>query len=155
MQFDRKGRFVRKLATAGNGPGETGDIISISVDEVNRVLCVSEYFSVSYFSFDGEFIQKKNILRPVAYQYCIAPNVMAEMGREFVPLSIPGMFGLGVFNIATDDMVTIKNDFGAPALLPLEETALKNWIWNRGMEGLLCLTTGNDTVWNLCKNLYE
>ena len=152
LQFDRKGAFVRKVALSGNGPGETGDIVSISVDEANRVLCASEYFYLSYFSFDGEFIQRTNIQRPNAWQYCIGPNIMAEAGRQFVPLNTPSMFALGIFDIANDDTLAIKYSLGDPALLPLENTAIKTLTWNYSTEGLLCRTAGNDTVWNLSKS---
>ena len=155
LQFDRKGHFIRKVANTGNGPGETGDIISISVDEANQVLCVSEYFYLSYFSFDGEFIQRKNISRPYAAQYCIGPNTMGEMGRQFVPLNTPGMYTLGVFNTATDDTIGIKYQIEDPALIPAGEAALKTWHWNYATNGLLCHTEGNDTVWNLTANGVE
>lgn len=152
LQFDRKGHFVRRMALTGNGPGETGAIVSISADETNRVLCVSEYFYLSYYSFDGEFIQRKNIQRPNAWQYCVGPNILAEAGRQFVPLTTPSMFSFGVFDIANDDTLAIKYSLGDPALLPIEETAIKTLTWNYGTEGLLCRAVGNDTVWNLSKS---
>ena len=58
LQFDRKGKFLRCIAKTGNGTGETGQIISLTVDEENRLFCVSEYFSTSLYSFDGEFIKR-------------------------------------------------------------------------------------------------
>lgn len=58
LQFDRKGKFVRPIAKTGNGPGEVAQIISLTIDEENRLFCVNEYFSTSFYSFDGEFIKK-------------------------------------------------------------------------------------------------
>lgn len=151
LQFDRNGNFVRKLALTGNGPGETGAIVSISIDETNRIICVSEYFYLSYFSFDGEFIKKINIQRPNAWQYCVGPNIMAEAGRQFVPLNTPSMFTFGIFDIANKDTLAIRYNIADPNFLSLEESALKTLCWNYSTEGILCYAAGNDTVWNLNK----
>ena len=35
LQFDRKGKYLRCIAKTGNGPGETGQIISLTVDAVS------------------------------------------------------------------------------------------------------------------------
>lgn len=152
LQFDRKGHFVRSVAKTGNGPGETAQIVSLSVDDENRLLCVSEFFSTSFYSFDGEFIKKVNTLRPYLWQYCIGPNTMAEMGRESIPMDTPGIFSLGVFNLATDDTVAIRQTVGNMDLLPLKETLLGEWSFNGGTGGMLCYSAGIDTVWNLGMN---
>ena len=149
LQFDRKGHFLRCMAKTGNGPGETGQIISITVDEENRLFCVSEYFSTSFYSFDGEFIKKIENPRPYSYQYSIAPNTMAELGRMYVPMNTPGMFSLGVFNWATEDTIAIRPTIGDMDLMPLEETSLKDWTYNGSPDGLLCHSDGIDTVWNI------
>ena len=78
LQFDRKGKFVRPIAKTGNGPGEVAQIISLTIDEENRLFCVNEYFSTSFYSFDGEFIKKITSLRPNSYQLSVGANTMAE-----------------------------------------------------------------------------
>lgn len=152
MQFDRKGRFVRNFATTGNGPGETSQIVNISADEENRVLYVSQYFSTFMYSFDGTFIKKLDILRPYSFQFALGDHVVAEIGRDFVPLTLPGMFGLGVFNLATHDTVAMKNDFGDLKLLSPEETALKNIKCNYGIDrSVLVSIDGKDTLYRMTK----
>lgn len=149
LQFDRKGHFLRRIAKTGNGPGETGQIISFTVDEENRLFCVSEYFSTSFYSFYGEFIKKITSLHPYSYQLSVGPNVMAELGRMYVPLNVPGMFSLGIFNWATDDTIALRPTIGNMNLMPLEETSLKGWIYNGSMDGWFCYSEGTDTVWNV------
>lgn len=149
LQFDRKGHFLRSIAKTGNGPGETGQIISMTVDEENRLFCISEYFSTSFYSFYGEFIKKVTNLRPYSYQLSVGANTMAELGRMFVPLNVPGLFSLGVFNWATDDTIALRRTIGNMNGIPLEETSLKGWIYNGSMDGWFCYSEGVDTVWNV------
>lgn len=149
LQFDRKGKFIRPVARTGNGPGEVAQMISMTIDEDNRLFCVSEYFSTSFYSFDGEFIKKVTNLRPYSYQLSVGPNTMAELGRMFVPMNVPGMFSLGIFNWATDDTVAFRQTIGDVNLMPLEEVSLKGWIYNGSMDGWFCYSDGIDTVWNV------
>lgn len=149
LQFDRKGHFLRRIAQSGNGPGETGQIISFTIDEDNRLFCVSEYFSTSFYSFYGEFIKKITSLHPYSYQLSVGPNMMAELGRMYVPLNVPGMFSLGIFNWATGDTIALRPTIGNTSLMPLEETSLKSWIYNGSMDGWFCYSEGTDTVWNV------
>lgn len=149
LQFDRKGHYLRTVAKTGNGPGETGQIISLTIDEENRLFCVSEYFSTSFYSFYGEFIKKVTNLRPYSYQLSVGPNTMAELGRMYIPLNVPGMFSLGIFNWATDDTIVLRPTIGNMNLMSLEETSLKAWIYNGSMDGWFCYSEGTDTVWNV------
>lgn len=153
LQFDRQGKFLRRFAFTGNGPGETSAIMSFSVDEENRLLYISQYFETLIYSFDGTFIKTIEISRPSSYQYALGGNVVAEVGRHFVPLTAPGMFGLGVFNLATQDTIAMKNDFYDTSLLPLEETGFKNIRWNYGTDGgWLAYVEGKDTLFRLTQS---
>lgn len=149
LQFNRKGKFLRPIAKKGNGPGEVAQITSLTIDEENRLFCVSEYFSTSFFSFNGEFIKKVTSLRPYFYQLSVGPNTMAELGRMYVPMNVSGMFSLGIFNWATDDTIALRPTVGNMNLLSLEETSLKGWIYNGSMDGWFCYSEGIDTVWNV------
>lgn len=149
LQFDRKGKFIRSIARKGSGPGEVAQIVSLTVDEENRLFCVSENFSTSFYSFDGEFIKKITSLRPYSYQLSVGPNTMTELGRMFIPMNVPGMFSLGIFNWATDDTVALRHTIGNVNLMPLDEVSLKGWIYNGSMNGWFCYSDGIDTVWNV------
>lgn len=152
LQFDRKGKFVRPIAKTGNGPGEVAQIISLTIDEENRLFCVNEYFSTSFYSFDGEFIKKITSLRPNSYQLSVGANTMAELGRMYVPMNIPGMFSLGIFNWATDDTIAFRRTIGNVDVMPLEEVSLKGWIYNGSMDGWFCYSDGRYRLDGECKS---
>ena len=148
FQFNRQGRFVRKFAKTGNGPGETQQILSVSADENKSLLYVSELFSTSVYRFDGSFVKKVVSSRGFSYQYLIKDDLMAEIGAEYVPINVPGMFGMGVFSL-NGDTIEIKNDFIDSTLTPVEETGLKNVYGIYSKDGLLCSVESNDTIFFL------
>ncbi|MDD3256615.1 MAG: 6-bladed beta-propeller [Parabacteroides sp.] len=148
FQFNRQGRFVRKFAKTGNGPGETQQILSVSADENKSLLYVSELFSTSVYRFDGSFVKKVVSSRGFSYQYLIKDDLMAEIGAEYVPINVPGMFGMGVFNL-NGDTIEIKNDFIDSTLTPVEETGLKSVYGIYSKDGLLCSVESNDTIFYL------
>lgn len=148
FQFNRQGRFVRKFAKTGNGPGETQQILSVSADDNKSLLYVSELFSTSVYRFDGSFVKKVVSSRGFSYQYLIKDDLMAEIGAEYVPINVPGMFGMGVFSL-NGDTIEIKNDFIDSTLTPVEETGLKNVYGIYSKDGLLCSVESNDTIFFL------
>lgn len=148
FQFNRQGRFVRKFAKTGNGPGDTQQILSVSADTNKSLLYVSELFSTSVYRFDGSFVKKVVSSRGFSCQYLIKDDLMAEIGAEYVPINVPGMFGMGVFSL-NGDTIEIKNDFIDSTLTPVEETGLKNVYGIYSKDGLLCSVESNDTIFYL------
>ena len=73
---------------------------------------------------------------------------MAEIGAEYVPINVPGMFGMGVFSL-NGDTIEIKNDFIDSTLTPVEETGLKSVYGIYSKDGLLCSVESNDTIFYL------
>lgn len=148
FQFNRQGRFVRKFAKTGNGPGDTQQILSVSADTNKSLLYVSELFSTSVYRFDGSFVKKVVSSRGFSCQYLIKDDLMAEIGAEYVPINVPGMFGMGVFSL-NGDTIEIKNDFIDSTLTPVEETGLKNVYGIYSKDGLFCSVESNDTIFFL------
>lgn len=149
LQFDREREVLALHRIKQETDREKPDRSSLTVDEENRLFCVSEYFSTSFYSFDGEFIKKIENPRPYSYQFSVGPNTMAELGRMYVPMNTPGMFSLGVFNWGTDDTIAFRHTIGDMDLMPLEETSLKGWIFSGSKDGILCYSEGIDTVWDV------
>lgn len=148
LQFDRGGQYVRRFARIGNGPGEIGLPQTIYTDEKEEFLYVSDFFALHKYDMNGNFIEKKEIQRPFGYQYLIGKDLVAEVGREYVPFAAPGMFGLGVFNLVTQDTIAIKSNF-LSAKVPLELTGIKQVSYSNSSDGLLVKLACNDTVFNL------
>jgi len=53
--FDMNGRFVRKIGSVGQGPGEYNTISSIFVDEKDPLLYIETFRTVLKYSWDGVF----------------------------------------------------------------------------------------------------
>ncbi len=56
-QFDRNGRFIRKIGSKGQGPGEYIQLADVSVDENTGKIFLAELTGkVSVFDFDGRYL---------------------------------------------------------------------------------------------------
>lgn len=55
--FDRKGKFIRKIGQKGQGPGEYGNVASVSIDEELREILVATdgKEELMKFSYDGTY----------------------------------------------------------------------------------------------------
>ena len=62
FQFDRKGHFVKKISSKGNGLGEWNIVIDIAVDESNDKIYIYDYtgklmcFSIATGEYSGQFM---------------------------------------------------------------------------------------------------
>lgn len=151
LQFDRKGNFIKRFAKRGNGPGEIGLPQTIYIDKAGEFLFISDFFSVHKYDLNGNFIEKKEIKRPFGYQYLIGDDIVAEVGREYIPFAAPGMFGLGIFNLSKGDTIAVKSDFTSNKV-PLEVTGIKQVYCSNSPQGLYVKLASNDTIFNLTVN---
>ena len=53
--FDRDGRFIGKLGSVGQGPGEYSDLRGLSIDENKQSVYINARYSVMEYSYDGVF----------------------------------------------------------------------------------------------------
>ncbi len=61
LQFDRSGKFIQYIGAIGNGPGEYGSCMQMSIDEESeRVYICSFNWDVLVYDFEGEFIKSIN-----------------------------------------------------------------------------------------------
>ena len=58
--FNRNGRFIGKIGSVGQGPGEYFNITGLSTDEKKRSLYLETYRSILEYSFEGDFRQSIN-----------------------------------------------------------------------------------------------
>lgn len=49
LQFNREGKFIRKIGCQGNGPGEYGMISDLAVDDRNKELSLFQYGGDAWF----------------------------------------------------------------------------------------------------------
>jgi len=55
--FSRSGRFISKIGSIGQGPGEYTHLTGMSIDEINRSLYLESFCSLLEYSWDGKFLQ--------------------------------------------------------------------------------------------------
>jgi hypothetical protein len=65
IQFDKKGKFIRYIGRAGNGPVEYDLIRKFSIDEENNLIYIQSNSSkkILVYSFEGKYIKTINIRR--------------------------------------------------------------------------------------------
>ena len=149
LQFARDGKFIRKIASRGMGPGETMMILSISADEKKEKIYISQPTNTLFYNYNGDYLGLYERERVTSFQYYFKENITSEIGFENVPVTLEGMFGMGVFNIENNDTLHIKNDFVNSELIPAEQTVLKNVFCIEGNNGYLGYTANNDTIFKL------
>jgi hypothetical protein len=58
IQFSRDGKFIRNIGEKGQGPGEYGTCMKMSIDEKNeRIYIHTGELSMMVFNFDGEYVR--------------------------------------------------------------------------------------------------
>lgn len=61
LKFSADGKFIKKIANPGRGPGEIGIIKSMSVIPDKRLLVVHQRDNLLFFSFNGELVKTVKI----------------------------------------------------------------------------------------------
>jgi hypothetical protein len=54
--FDRSGKLLRKIGSYGRGPGEYNTLMGMNVDQLNKLIRVSEMRRTLTFDFNGKFL---------------------------------------------------------------------------------------------------
>ena len=84
MIFDKTGKFIRKISSIGQGPGEYISAISLAVDIKNEylyILCRSG--KILWYDFDGNMIKES----PVGYYYKGILNYIYHVNGHLLYLS--------------------------------------------------------------------
>lgn len=151
-QFDRRtGKFIRKFAKEGRGPGETQIIFSIYSDDKTKQLIVVQDNMTLLYSFDGEYITSKRNFHPLSFQDQIDTNTIAKVG-SFIPFTSTDFFGVGVFTTEADT-IALKKDWDRPDIIAKDISGLKDQSMNVSLseKSLLFFNASNDTVFRLAK----
>lgn len=149
FQFSRTdGKFIRKFAPTGNGPGETQMIFNIYADELNREIYIVQPHNTLKYNFEGEYISAQEQTRPISLQYPVGNDRIAQLGAELVPFNTPELIDMGLFT--TDgDIVKIKNNFARPDIVPEDNSCIKDVRKAFSDNGILYFIDLNDTIFRI------
>lgn len=149
FQFSRTdGKFIRRFAPSGNGPGETQLVLNIYADEPERKIYIVQPQNRLEYTFDGEFVVAHEQKHAISLQYPVGNNRVAEMGARFVPFNAPQLIGMGVFS-RSGETIVVKNDFARPDILPENASCLKDVHSALSRNSMLYFVSFNDTVFRL------
>ena len=149
FQFSRAdGKFIRRFAPSGNGPGETRMIFNIYADEAKKEVYIVQPHNTLKYNFEGEYISAQEQTRPISLEYPIGENRIAQLGAEFVPFNTPELIAMGVF--ARDgEVVMTKDNFARPDIVPEENSCIKDVRRAFSDSSILYFIDSNDTIFRL------
>lgn len=149
FQFSRTdGKFIRRFAPSGNGPGETQLVLNIYSDERARNVFIVQPHNTLEYTFDGEFVKAHEQPRAISFQYPVGENRVAEVGAEYVPFNSPELIGMGIFT-RDGETVEVKNNFARPDILPADASCIKDVRNSLSDKSVLYFMASNDTVFRL------
>lgn len=148
-QFSRAdGKFIRKFAPTGNGPGETQLILNIYADEANKNIYIVQSHNTLKYDFEGEYISTQEKTRPISLQYPIDEDRIAQLGAELVPFNTPELIDMGVFT-RDGEIVKIKDNFARPDVVPQDNSCIKDVRRAFSDKSILYFIDLNDTIFRL------
>jgi hypothetical protein len=153
FQFDRSGKYIRTFAMTGNGPEETSLILSVSADEEKERIYVSQLFNCLVFDFEGNLLETVPNKKGISWQRHINNDAFAEIGAEYVPYSVPEMFGIGIFSLH-GDTIAIKNDIFPTDVQDFNRVGFsRTFITNSSKNNeVLCYVSSCDTIFRLTED---
>lgn len=149
FQFSRAdGKFIRRFAPTGNGPGETQLILNIYADEANKDIYIVQSHNTLKYNFEGEYISTQEQTRPISLQYPIGEDRIAQLGAELVPFNTPELIDMGVFT-RDGEIVKIKDNFARPDVVPQDNSCIKDVRRAFSDKSILYFIDLNDTIFRL------
>lgn len=154
LQFDRTGKFIRKIARYGQGPGELLFPISIYCIESKNLLYVTGAYKTTIYDLEGKLKEEFNRGgRMSFYSYPIENSKVVETSFDGIPFKSDGHFGIGVFDaMGKGDTVMMKNDFANENIFKPEESGFKLTRCIQSDMGVLFSTITNDTIFRITEN---
>lgn len=149
FQFSRAdGKFIRKFAPTGNGPGETQLIFNIYAEEANKEIYIVQPHNTLKYNFEGEYLSAQDQTRPISLQYPIGEDRIAQLGAELVPFNAPELIDMGVFT-SDGEIVKIKDDFARPDVVAQDNSCIKDVRRAFSDNSILYFIDLNDTIFRL------
>lgn len=108
FQFEKGGRFIRKISQKGNGPREWSAIIDIAVDEIRKNIYIYDYSGkiMIYSYINGEYQEQLEIPGKIFSKMHIAGNYLIiapynAMGEEEVMMYCVNMNNFAIKSVGS------------------------------------------------------
>ena len=152
LQFDRKGKFIRRVGRQGNGPGEYSMISELAVDDSNKELSIFQYGGDALvYSYDGSFLRNDTTVKQAGGMYVFADGKRALKGLVMKPFEQAPWAGA----LQQADGLLLKSKSLFPQGLSQDVCFMKEICFSPSTEGVLLFTACNDTVAGIYANGIE
>ena len=149
LQFDRKGKFIRRVGRQGNGPGEYSMISELAVDDSNKELSIFQYGGDALvYSYDGSFLRNDTTVKQAGGMYVFADGKRALKGLVMKPFEQAPWAGA----LQQADGLLLKSKSLFPQGLSQDVCFMKEICFSPSTEGVLLFTACNDTVAGIYAN---
>lgn len=146
LQFDRKGKFVRRISRRGNGPREYGMISELVVDNNKKELLVFQYGEpVMVYSFDGDYLRSDTTMEKASGMYAFPDGKLALKGMVMTPFQQAPW--AGALRGVNGELQETKNVY--PGSISEDVRYMKDICFSPSAEGVLLFTACNDTVFRI------
>lgn len=146
LQFDKKGKFIRRISRRGNGPGEYGMISELVVDNNQKELFVFQYGGpVMVYSFEGDYLRSDSTMEKTSGMYAFPNGKLALKGMIMTPFQQASW--AGALRGINGELEVTKNLY--PISVSEDVCYMKDICFSPSTEGVLLFTACNDTVFRI------
>lgn len=147
LQFNKKGKFIRKIGREGNGPGEYSLITELGIDEnLNRLYIFQYNNSPLVYSFDGKFLCSDTTMCHTGGAYVFDNGSKALKGLIMNPINIAPWAG-ALMN--TDGDIIMSKSLYNKQNNNDEYLYMKQIYFSSFGENVLLSISCNDTVYSI------
>lgn len=152
LQFDRKGKFVRKVSCEGNGPGEYGVVTELAIDNNKEELTVFQYGGPALiYSFKGNYLRSDTTMSQVGGMYVFSDGHSALKGLVMSPIQQSPW--AGALKNQTGNLEITKSLY--PKSIDENVLFMKEICFSPSGDGVLLFTACNDTVFRINSKTIE
>lgn len=146
-QFDRKGRFIRNISTAGHGWGDVKWVLSLAANEQDKELYVIyPHADTQCYSFDGEFLRTDKKLTQFSDMSFFADSLCALKGRSMLSGDVAPWAG-AIKKIKNERILSAKSMYTGK--VDLKYCFMSNIEFMPSEKGVLLFEESNDTLFRI------
>ncbi|MCD8184757.1 MAG: 6-bladed beta-propeller [Bacteroides sp.] len=146
LQFNRKGKFIRKMGREGNGPGEYNMITELSVDETEKKLFIFQYGGpVLTYSFDGNYLYSDTTIVNAGGMHILSNGMRVLKGLTMNP--VQNAPWAGALASSKGELLTNKSLYSPSS--NKDVLYMKEICFSPFKDEVLLFTSCNDTIFRI------